>query len=152
KIDKEAVLRPGRRLRIGPTYELLVVGLLDPRARQEGEPAPPCRLGPRYVLLGELGRGGLGVVFEAWDEEAERRCAVKWLRAGGKAAEEDVARFERESRLQASLKDYPGIARVFDHGRLPATGELYCVMELVDGESLEKKIRTDPGVPRLEAV
>jgi serine/threonine protein kinase len=152
RVAKETVARPGRKVRIGPTYELLVVGLLDPTAPRGGEPAPPCRLGPRYVLLGELGRGGMGVVYEAWDEQDRRRCAVKWLRVGGQASDEDEARFTREAKLQASLKDYPGIARVFDHGKVPGTGELYCVMELVEGDSLEKRIRADQGVPRFEAV
>src|SRR5690606_34553291 len=109
--------------------------------RQDGEPCPPCQLGPRYLLLGELGRGGMGVVFEAWDLERRQRCALKWLRAGGEASEEDVARFTREATLQGSLRDYPGIARVFDFGTAPGSGELYCVLEFVDGVSLERKIR-----------
>ncbi len=146
----EALAGPGRRVRIGPTFELLVVGVVE-TARTDAEPCPPCQLGPRYLLLGELGRGGMGVVFEAWDQERRQRCALKWLRAGGEADEEDVARFTREATLQASLRDYPGIARVFDYGTVPGSGELYCVLEFVDGVSLERKIR-GKELSRAEAV
>ncbi len=141
-VSGQALAAPGSRLRVGPAFELLVVGAVDTQtARVDGEPRPPCQLGPRYLLLRELGRGGMGVVFEAWDRERRQRCALKWLRAGGQAEEEDVARFTREARLQASLRDYPGIARVFDFGTVPGSGELFCVLEFVDGESLERKIR-----------
>lgn len=150
QIQGKAIVGAGRRVRLGPTFELRVVGLID-EARQGGEPSPPCRLGPRYLLLGELGRGGMGVVFEAWDLERRQRCALKWLRAGGEADEEAVARFTREANLQASLRDYPGIARVFDFGTVPGSGELYCVLELVDGVSLERKIRGDE-LTRAESV
>jgi serine/threonine protein kinase len=150
-ITGSTVAGPGRRVRLGPSYELLVIGLFDPAPSLDAtpEPCPPCRLG-RYVLLGEVGRGGMGVVFEAWDPETRKRCAIKWLRTGAEASEEDVARFTREATLQASLRDYPGIARVFDFGKVPGSGELFCVMEFVDGESLDRKIRA--GLPRIEGV
>jgi serine/threonine protein kinase len=151
RVEGEGVAGAGRKLRVGLHWEALVVGLLDVAVDCEGEPRPPCRLGPRYLLLGEVGRGGMGVVFEAWDREREQRCALKWLRVGGQATADDVARFTREATLQSSLRDYPGIARVFDYGTLPGSGELYCVLEFVDGESLEKKIRAG-GLPREEGV
>ncbi|MCO5168660.1 MAG: serine/threonine-protein kinase [Planctomycetes bacterium] len=151
RVDGEAIAGPGARLRIGPAFELRVIGAVDPGHDQYGEPRPPCRLGARYLLLAEAGRGGMGVVFEAWDLERGRRCALKWLAVGGGwATDEDVARFTREAQLQASLSDHPGIARVFDQGRVPGSGHLYCIMEYVDGVSLERRIR-EATLSRLEA-
>ena len=141
RVDGEVVAGIGRKLRVGLHWEVLIVGLIDVAVDCQGEPKPPCRLGPRYLLLGELGRGGMGVVFEAWDREREQRCALKWLRVGGQATEEDILRFTREAEMQSTLRDYPGVARVFDYGTLPGSGELYCVLEYVDGVSLERKIR-----------
>ena len=60
-------------------------------------------------------------------------------------------RFSREIKLQASLKDYPGIARVYDQGTVPGSGELYCVMELVSGESLLARLKRK-DLSRVEGV
>ena len=102
----------------------------------------------RYRLTGELGRGGMGVVYRAEDPELGRQVAVKVILFPPEADDEHRAeleqRFEREARSAAGIH-HTGVVTVFDFGR---DGDyLYLVMELVVGESLAAKLRTDwkPG-------
>ncbi len=89
----------------------------------------------RYRLLREIGRGGMGTVYLAVDEEAETRAevAIKLLRDALRA--EHAARFVTEQRLLASL-DHPGIARFLDGGAAP-DGRPFLVMEFVPGEPID---------------
>lgn len=115
--------------------------LQDTAASAEGAAADagetlPQPLGP-YTLLRVIGRGGFGTVYEATRPTpgGDARVAVKRLHAGAVTAD-DLARFERERYLLASL-DSPGIARFVDSGRDEA-GRPYLVMELVDGEPIDR--------------
>ncbi len=150
--ERASKAKPGSELLLGTTSSLRVVGLLDADASHadEAEPQPPRRLRPHAILLREVGRGGMGVVFEAWDEKLQRRVAVKWLREGGRADPDRIERFQREALLQGRLGDYPGIVTIHDLGVLFGSGELYCVMEYVDGQSLLQKMRA--GLEQVEGV
>ena len=113
-----------------------------------GLPAPGERIGP-YELLGLLGHGGMGTVYDAVRTEPfEKRVAIKVGPAGGGGV--DLARrFDRERRILARL-DHPRIARILDGGawkRRP-----YLVMERVDGERLDRycERRSLPLEDRLE--
>ncbi|RMG15822.1 MAG: FHA domain-containing protein [Planctomycetota bacterium] len=141
---EEAVARPGDRIVLGHDYALKVVGLLDPDASHHGEkePVPPRYLGAHYLLLREVGRGGMGIVYEAWDEQRKQRCAVKWLRGGGEADPDAIARFRREVLVQGKLADYPAIVSVYDLGIVTGSGEWFCVMEYVVGETLLARLRS----------
>lgn len=100
----------------------------------------PARLG-RYQILGEIGRGAMGVVYRGWDPQLERAVAIKAISAdavSGGTAEEIVARFLREAKLAARIV-HPGVVTVYDAGE--EQGQLYQVMELVDGESLAARLR-----------
>jgi len=102
---------------------------------QEGSVAEGRRLGP-YRLVREIGRGGMGVVYEATrdDAEFERRVAIKLLPATlASAALDERFRFERQ--VLAGL-DHPNIARLFDAGSSD-DGVLYLVMEFVDGQPID---------------
>ena len=138
-----AVARAGQGLTLGTSYQLRVIGLLDPDASQADldEPRPPQRLGAYLILLAEVGRGGMGVVFESWDEQRQQRCAVKWLREGGRADADRIRRFRLEAELQGRMSEYPGIVTIHDLGVIMGSGELFCVMEFVDGESLLDKMK-----------
>jgi eukaryotic-like serine/threonine-protein kinase len=89
----------------------------------------------KYRLIRELGRGGMGVVYEAEDVELKRKCALKtMIEAEGvdpreRAVEEE--RFVREARLSANLPRHPGIVGVYDAGVVD--GRRVIAMELVDG-------------------
>ena len=142
-VQGTAVARAGQRLTLGTSYGVRVIGLLDADASQADldEPSPPQRLGAYLILLAEVGRGGMGVVFESWDEQRQQRCAVKWLREGGRADADRVRRFRLEAELQGRMSDYPGIVSIHDLGVILGSGELFCVMEFVDGESLLDKMK-----------
>jgi serine/threonine protein kinase len=89
--------------------------------------------GGRYEVMGLLGRGGTGEVFEAVDRLLGRRVAVKVLREGVTPDPQAIARFRREARAAASLS-HPNIVTVHDVGM---DGERpFIVMELVHGEPL----------------
>jgi len=110
----------------GHTLSVDELGSLD-------SPAQGRMIG-RYEVRGELGRGGMGVVYSAWDPELHRAVAVKVLTAGRFASGNALARFIGEARAAASL-DHPGIVRVNDLGTVD--DQPFFTMEQVEGPSLE---------------
>jgi hypothetical protein len=91
----------------------------------------------RYEILGELGGGGMGVVYRARHRQLGRDTALKVLR-GDRQNEEDRLRFDREARLAASLSN-PHTVTIYDYGR-SEEGELFCVMELLTGLTLQEVV------------
>ncbi|MCP9956426.1 serine/threonine-protein kinase [Streptomyces sudanensis] len=100
----------------------------------------------RYELRRELGRGGMGVVWAAYDREHDREVAVKLLapRAGGADFTSLERRFLREALLTSRLT-HPGIPAVHDHGS--HRGELYLVMDLVPGRALDAVLAGEGPLP-----
>src|SRR5262249_10201260 len=90
----------------------------------------------RFVLLSELGRGGMGVVHAAWDGQLGRVVALKTLLPGKGVGRELVGRFQREAEALARLR-HPNIVSIHDVGE--AEGAHYLVMELVPGKTLEDR-------------
>lgn len=102
----------------------------------------------RYELMGELGRGGMGVVYRAHDPALGRDVALKVLAADATAAEEKE-RFNREARAAGQLR-HPHVVRVLDV--VADHDPPYIVMDLVEGESLKARIaREGPLEPRAAA-
>ena len=100
-------------------------------------PPPPDAgdvLHERYRLVRELGRGGMGRVFEAEHLELGTRVAVKVLLARAYASPKARKRFEIEARNAASLQ-HPNIIRVFDYGI--AQSSPFFVMEYIEGTPLD---------------
>jgi len=94
----------------------------------------------RYQVLGELGRGAMGVVYKARDPQIDRLVAVKTICLRGaetEAEEEFRERFLNEAQAAGRLH-HPGIVSVFDVGEDPETQDPYIVLEYVAGESLHK--------------
>jgi len=91
----------------------------------------------RYEILREIGRGAMGVVYEARDPALERTVALKVIQpsAEGEAARVFEERFLAEARIAAALQ-HPGIVVVHDVGRDPATGTLFIALELLRGQTL----------------
>ncbi|HYN01375.1 MAG TPA: serine/threonine-protein kinase [Vicinamibacteria bacterium] len=91
----------------------------------------------RYEILREIGRGAMGVVYEARDPALDRTVALKVIQpsAEGEAARVYEERFLAEARIAAALQ-HPGIVVVHDVGRDPATGTLFIALELVRGQTL----------------
>ncbi len=91
----------------------------------------------RYEITGELGRGGMGVVFKATDPLLRREVAIKMVPPAALSAEAE-ARFEREAQTVAQL-DHPALVPIHDLGR--HEGALFIVMPLVRGDTLAALIR-----------
>jgi len=106
------------------------------------------RLGERYALERELGRGGMATVYLAEDVRHRRKVAVKVLHAELSAVL-GPERFLREIELTASLQ-HPHILPLFDSGNVG--GLLYYVMPYVEGESLRERLERERQLPIDEAL
>src|SRR5687767_8761005 len=95
------------------------------------------KLGP-YEILSQIGEGGMGSVYRATDTRLGREVAIKF------SAEKFSERFERESRAVAAL-NHPNICTLHD------VGGNYLVMELVEGKTLEERIK-EGAFPMEEAL
>jgi CubicO group peptidase (beta-lactamase class C family)/tetratricopeptide (TPR) repeat protein len=100
-----------------------------------------------YEIVGEIARGGMGVVFEARQVSLNRRVALKMILAGQLADEVDVRRFYTEAEAAANL-DHPGIVPIFEVGQ--HQGQHYFSMGFVEGPSLSQRLAAGP-LPAREA-
>ena len=101
-----------------------------------------------HEIVGWLGAGGMGEVYRARDTKLGRDVALKTLLPSFTASADRVARFEREARLLASL-NHPHIGAIYgfeDAGDVPAL-----VLELVEGDTLDERVRRGP-LPLSEAL
>src|SRR4030095_15031185 len=91
--------------------------------------------------LYELGRGAMGVTYRALDTSLRRRVALKIINIGiAKRSAEARERFMREARAAAALR-HENIATVFQFGIREETGQCFYAMELIEGETLEERVR-----------
>jgi hypothetical protein len=97
-----------------------------------------------YELLGELGRGGMGVVYRARQISLNRLVALKLVLASGFQSPEGRARFRAEAAVIARLR-HPNVVQVFEF--CPQDDELYFSMELCEGGSLARRLRSGPLSP-----
>ncbi|MFO0610824.1 MAG: serine/threonine-protein kinase [Polyangiales bacterium] len=102
-------------------------------------------VGDKYRVLRPIGRGGMGAVFEAEHALTGRRVAVKVLLPQFAENEVLAKRFVNEARAAARIQD-PHVVEVVDLGRTPA-GELYIVLEYLDGRELKAAIREEAPFP-----
>jgi len=120
---------------------------LEQQTRLEQETRRSVRIG-RYVVIRELGRGGMGVVYEAADPQLGRRVAIKTIHPQASTNPAEAAelrdRFLREARSAAALS-HPGIVSVYDSGE--DGGVAYIAMELVEGPPLDDYLKSGGRPP-----
>src|SRR5438132_7294174 len=95
----------------------------------------------RYELLGEIGRGGMGVVYKARQVGLERVVALKMILAGSLASEDQHRRFQAEAKVAARVQ-HAHVVQVYETGQV--NGLPYLVMQYVDGSSLSQRLRAGP--------
>jgi WD40 repeat protein len=133
---------PGETATVPPAPPTGDTATLPPRADVgPGEPGP---LPPGYELLGELGRGGMGVVYKARDTRLGRIVALKMVLSGAHAADRDLARFQAEAEAVARLS-HPHVVPIFEIGR--HAGLPYFTLEFCPGGTLADKVRAAPLAP-----
>lgn len=95
----------------------------------------------QYELRGELGRGGMGVVYQAYQAVLDRHVALKMLTGSAISTPEQRRRFVQEARLTARIR-HPHIVSIYEVGEL---GEQpFYTMELIEGENLASKLASGP--------
>jgi len=99
----------------------------------------------RYEVRSLLGEGGMGTVFAGVQTSLERPVAIKVLRPEVAGSEDVIKRFAREAKLTARLS-HPNTIKLFDYGRTEA-GQVYLVMELLQGEELADLISKQGPLP-----
>ncbi|MBI4679264.1 MAG: serine/threonine protein kinase [Elusimicrobia bacterium] len=119
----------------------------DPGRAVLGTVPPGTVLGSNYRVVREVGRGGMGVVYESFDQALERRVAVKQLRRELCVRPEERDLFLREARLVAKLK-HPNIVEI--HAVIDE-GELYLVFDFVEGKTLAETLAGRGRLPIPEA-
>ena len=114
--------------------------------KDEPPPPPkeiPVRLG-KYLIDGEIARGGMGVVYKGRQEGLERVVAIKMLLGGFAADKAAVQRFHRESRSAARLR-HPNIVAIHEVGDY--NGQPFFTMDYIEGKSLDGLLREAPLRP-----
>ncbi len=124
------------------------------KTRTAGVPGPSERASaepPRFIAgfrtIREIGAGGMGTVFEAFDERMRRHVALKVLGRGAGASDKAALRFAHEAWIEGRL-DHPNLIKVFDRGETEDVS--WYTMELVDGGSLHDVVRNLRTVGRDE--
>ncbi len=113
-----------------------------------GDDLPPTPHVPGYEILGALGQGGMGIVYEARDLRLPRRVALKMLAGPVLGDGQALARFRAEAENIARLQ-HPHIVQIYEVGE--AAGQPYLALELVEGGSLAGRLRETTLAPRAAA-
>ena len=101
-----------------------------------------------FEVLGELGRGGMGVVLKARQAALNRTVALKVVKSGAFASEAELIRFQSEAEAVAQL-DHPNIVPIYEVGK--CRGQHFFSMKLVNGTSLDRRLEEFARDPRASA-
>lgn len=119
-------------------------------AERESDQLAGVVLGGAYRLVGRIGEGGMGAVYEAHHLRLRKRVAVKLMNRALASNEEALARFHREASVASHL-GHPNLVNIIDFGK-SEEGEPYLVMEYLDGEDLDRRIRRAGSISLQSAV
>ncbi|MEM7156824.1 MAG: tetratricopeptide repeat protein [Myxococcota bacterium] len=103
----------------------------------------------RYTVLERIGRGGMGTVYAAYDEQLDRKVALKVLHDGGGSGSDGAQRLQREAQAMARLS-HPNVVTVHEVGE--SQGVVFMAMEFIRGESLSSWMTTKPQWPEIRDV
>jgi eukaryotic-like serine/threonine-protein kinase len=120
------------------------------QAAAHPDPEPGTVVAERYRIVDLLGRGGMGAVYRVEHVKLKKEMALKILRPEISKLDDVAKRFEREAEAAARL-DHPNIISVTDFGST-ADGQLFLVMELLNGPSLAKTLAKDGAMPAPRAL
>lgn len=98
-----------------------------------------------YRVVRQIGRGGMGAVFEAVHEDIGKRVAIKVLHGRFSQDQQVITRFFNEARALTSI-GHPGIVQIFDFGELDGRTR-YIAMEYMEGESLSQRLQRTQRLP-----
>lgn len=122
-----------------------------PRAEASEQSSDPSVLrGTRYRLVREIGRGSMGVVYEAYHLDLGRTVALKLLPKEQTGSVEHLARFRAEARAIAKI-GHENLVKLFDFG-VSQEGQAYFAMELLEGETLEARLSRERGMDYREGL
>lgn len=147
-LERGTARPPGKQppTKPGAFDETIQKGKGDHKTQQMPAVAPKPHIGG-YEILGTLGRGGMGVVYKARQLALNRLAALKMVLTGAHASERDLARFQIEAEAVAELQ-HPNIVQIYEVGQ--HNGMPFCVLEFIDGGSLQQKLVGKP-MPSREA-
>jgi serine/threonine-protein kinase len=143
------LLKEARGLR-KETHTPPASGVMERAAKEMQNEDPALVAGTPYRVIRTIGEGSSGVVYEAEHVELGRRVALKVLGATNSSAKDAIDRFRREARAIASLS-HPNLVQLYDFGK-SIDGRVFLAMELLDGETLEKRLKDMGGMDWREAV
>ena len=135
--DQDTEPNPGET--IGP--EATMVHQSSIPSRDVKEPADF----DKFEILGVLGRGGMGIVYKAWQKDLKRLVAIKMIHAVHIDSPELARRFEEEARCAGGLQ-HPSIVRVHEAGQYQ--GRPYFAMEYLAGSGLDRVLKDGPVDPK----
>jgi eukaryotic-like serine/threonine-protein kinase len=122
---------------------------IEPAPAQDGDPRVGRLLAGKYVIEAAIGMGAAATVYRAMHKDLRRPVAIKILHRENQGESQFLRRFKAEA-LTASKLEHVNVTRVIDFGE--QDGELYLVMELIVGRSLEATIATEGPLPQRRVV